>query len=137
MADECIDYALKYAPLVESLQSKDVNWLQGHARPIIRHFLKIERDVLRQYCRALERDFEQLRKEAQPAALYDANVAERLLSTEDALRAVLHSASQRRMQLLLWRVVRTRLPDPSGADQLLALLTKMQCLQTMLAQSTF
>lgn len=136
MSDECIDYALKYAPLVESLQNKDVNWLRGHDRAIIRHFLKIERDVLSGYCRALKRDFENLRKEAQPAALQDAALAERLVSIEDALRTVIRSASRRRIQLLLWRMVRTHLPGPGGADQLLVLLNRMQGLQAMLAQST-
>ena len=136
MSDEGIDYALKYAPLVESLQNKNVNWLLDQDGPIIRHFLKLERDILRRYCRALERDFQHLRKEAQPAALHDVNLAGRLVSTEDALRVVIRSAARRRMQLLLWRMVRTRLPEPVGTDQLLLLLNRMQGLQTMLAEST-
>jgi hypothetical protein len=136
MGDECVDYALKYAPLVESLQNGEMNWLLDYDKPVIQHFLKTERDVLRRYCKALECDFQQLYKAALPAALQDPDFAERLVSIENALRAVTRSAARRRIQLLFWRVLQTRLSAPRAAEQLPQLLTRMQGLRATLAQST-
>jgi hypothetical protein len=84
-----------------------MDWLLDHDRLIIRHFLKVERDVLGRYCEALERDFQHLCKEAQPTALHDANLAERFVSIEDALRKVVCSAPRRRYHYSANWVIRT------------------------------
>ena len=86
MPDE-ISYDLKYGALIECLAGqRQIRWWRDYPPHIAKHFENIDSTVLSSYMTELERDFDDLYALALTAALNDAELAERLVRTRDALR---------------------------------------------------
>lgn len=136
MTDDIIPYALKYAPLVQCLEQRDnSDWLMSYDPEIIRHFLKIDSDVLRNYTVALKRDFDELYQLALPAALKDENLAKRLTDVRNTLHSFTRRARFRRYRNIFWRIA-TKSPvfrtQSHDAEDLRSLLQTMQQLRLQL-----
>ena len=136
MTGETIPYALKYAPLVQCLEQRsNSDWLISHDPEIIRHFLKIDVNVLRTYTVALKRDLDELYQLALPVALKDEELAKRLTDVRETLRRFINRCRWRRYKDFMWRLA---MKSPAfkaqsrEADDLRFLLQSMQQLRLRL-----
>jgi hypothetical protein len=102
---------------------------------IIRHFLEIDANVLRNYTAALKRDFDELYQLALPAALKDEGLAKVLTEIRNTLYRFIGRCRLRRYRNMLRRIaIKSPVFNAQSheAEDLLSLLQTMQHLRLRL-----